>query len=417
MTSEVAILNRMAVVVAADSAVTTQRSKVHTSANKIFSISVQSSIGAMIYGNAEFQRVPWETILKLFRDETKEQKFSTVSDCWNELSRFLVSQRILDKDGGQLSLGLLCSDLALELVQSLRKYNPLDLRKNFSKILKALLTDLEETKCLEHLRIPTRRRFSSKFGDLIFQCFSDVLYENLKYKLPKKYRRNVIDIAYEALRSEHTSEYQTGLVLFGFGEDEIMPTVVAVSIDGVFDGSLRCTSNQTFDVSRDNYGGRVIAFADREMIGSFIEGTTDRVRNIQKKLMAELSSEVIPRVIGDNFTVSDDEMKIIQRRSAEIVNEISTKYEEVVFRFVQQNYVNPMMHVVGSLPKEDMAKLAESLVEVTALRKKVAFDVESVGGVVDVATVTKGDGLVWIKRKHYFDIEKNLQFAARKLGI
>ena len=64
MTSEVAIINHSAIVVAADSAVTVGRDKVHTSANKIFAVSNASPIGAMINGYAEFAGIPWETLLR-----------------------------------------------------------------------------------------------------------------------------------------------------------------------------------------------------------------------------------------------------------------------------------------------------------------------------------------------------------------
>ena len=28
----------------------------------------------------------------------------------------------------------------------------------------------------------------------------------------------------------------------------------------------------------------------------------------------------------------------------------------------------------------------------------------------DLGMISKGDGFIWIKRKHYFDAEKNIQF-------
>ena len=35
---------------------------------------------------------------------------------------------------------------------------------------------------------------------------------------------------------------------------------------------------------------------------------------------------------------------------------------------------------------------------------------ETVAGPIDVAVISKGDGFVWIKRKHYFQRELNQQF-------
>ncbi len=41
---------------------------------------------------------------------------------------------------------------------------------------------------------------------------------------------------------------------------------------------------------------------------------------------------------------------------------------------------------------------------------------ESVGGPIDVAVISKADGFIWIKRKHYFDPALNPRFLARQSG-
>lgn len=69
-----------------------------------------------------------------------------------------------------------------------------------------------------------------------------------------------------------------------------------------------------------------------------------------------------------------------------------------------------MVSIVAGLPKEELASMAEALVSLTSLRRKVSFGLETVGGPVDVAVISKGDGFIWIKRKHYFDPALNPQF-------
>ena len=51
--------------------------------------------------------------------------------------------------------------------------------------------------------------------------------------------------------------------------------------------------------------------------------------------------------------------------------------------------------------------MAETFVNLTSFKRRVTQDTESVGGPVDVAIITKGDGFVWMKRKHYFDAKLN----------
>jgi hypothetical protein len=56
--------------------------------------------------------------------------------------------------------------------------------------------------------------------------------------------------------------------------------------------------------------------------------------------------------------------------------------------------------------------MAESLVNLTSFKRKVTMESETVAGPIDVALITKGDGFIWIKRKHYFKAELNPQFLA-----
>jgi hypothetical protein len=60
-----------------------------------------------------------------------------------------------------------------------------------------------------------------------------------------------------------------------------------------------------------------------------------------------------------------------------------------------------------------LADIAESLVRMTCVKIHASTSLETVGGPVDVAVITKGDGFVWMKRKHYFDANFNHQFFER----
>ena len=69
--------------------------------------------------------------------------------------------------------------------------------------------------------------------------------------------------------------------------------------------------------------------------------------------------------------------------------------------------------MVGSLGKEDLGDMAENLVRMTCLKRHITTDEETVGGPVDVAVITKGDGFVWLKRKHYFPADINHRYFER----
>jgi hypothetical protein len=71
------------------------------------------------------------------------------------------------------------------------------------------------------------------------------------------------------------------------------------------------------------------------------------------------------------------------------------------------------MKNVASLPKDELGAMAESLVNLTKFKRRISTERETVGGPIDVAVITKGDGFVWMKRKHYFDAGLNPRFIAR----
>ena len=91
MTTKIAILNRQAVALAADSAVTIGRSRVWNNANKLFSLSPVNDIGIMIYGSGDFVGISWETIIKNFRKEFGLKVYAKVSDFGDEFLTYLRS--------------------------------------------------------------------------------------------------------------------------------------------------------------------------------------------------------------------------------------------------------------------------------------------------------------------------------------
>jgi len=93
MTAEIAVMNREAIALAADSAVTMQGEKVFFSANKIFALSRHHPVAAMIYGNYGLMGMPWEPVIKAFRSELGRKSFDTISRYAEELLRFVKVQK------------------------------------------------------------------------------------------------------------------------------------------------------------------------------------------------------------------------------------------------------------------------------------------------------------------------------------
>ncbi|MBZ5496537.1 MAG: hypothetical protein LAP85_09040, partial [Acidobacteriia bacterium] len=70
MTAEIAIINKLAIALAADSAVTIEThrgNKIFNTVNKLFTLSKHQPVAVMVYGGAQILDVPWEIIIKLYR--------------------------------------------------------------------------------------------------------------------------------------------------------------------------------------------------------------------------------------------------------------------------------------------------------------------------------------------------------------
>jgi hypothetical protein len=85
MTCEICVMNRHAAVLAADSASTVTRwvdgtleTRYFKGANKIFQLSHHQPVGVMIFNSADLLSVPWEILLKTFRDHLSDKTFNNL---------------------------------------------------------------------------------------------------------------------------------------------------------------------------------------------------------------------------------------------------------------------------------------------------------------------------------------------------
>lgn len=92
MTAEIGVLNKNGVALAADSAVTITNKdivKVLNSANKLFNLSNYHPVGIMIYGNGDYMGIPWEIIIKEYREYLGRKPFDTLEGYCNDFFEFL----------------------------------------------------------------------------------------------------------------------------------------------------------------------------------------------------------------------------------------------------------------------------------------------------------------------------------------
>jgi hypothetical protein len=118
--------------------------------------------------------------------------------------------------------------------------------------------------------------------------------------------------------------------------------------------------------------------------------------------MIDKVQKSLPTSIATNKKV----VRVIKHSKKECITTFLREMRE----FSRKNSSYPIVRAVAVLPKEELAVMAETLVNLTSFKRRVTLDAETVGGPIDVAVISKGDGFIWIKRKHYFESELNPQF-------
>lgn len=421
MTAEIAVMNKEAIALAADSAVTMAKKKgqkIFTSANKLFTLSKYYPVGIMVYGNASLMGIPWETIIKIYRGKSGKKKFDTLKEYANKFITYLNSDSSLFPEteqkkylyGNTFSYFTFIKKDIEKRVKSIidkeGKATDNQVKQTTSDIIKKYFGKLEKHKMLPSIPKDHIENIIKKYMDIIDKAKEDV-FEKLTISTDSL--NHLRKISASLFSKDIFPSNISGIAIAGFGEKDTFPSLKAFDIEGVANNKLKYKEKLSTEINFEN-AATIIPFAQREMVYTFMEGINPYLQNQIEGYLSEIFDKY-PEVIVENIEKFDDsEKERLKQKLKEVSNKIFEDYQEHVTTYRRRKYVNPVIKVVGMLPKDELAIMAESLVSLTSFRRKVTMDTETVGGPIDVAIISKGDGFIWIKRKHYFKAELNHQF-------
>ncbi|MBY8992308.1 MAG: hypothetical protein KGD58_16300 [Candidatus Lokiarchaeota archaeon] len=250
-------------------------------------------------------------------------------------------------------------------------------------------------------------KISSKIEEYKLELFEDLpLNQQLSQKL-----NDIALLLFSRCPDEIFQSHLSGLVIAGFGQEDFFPQMYAYSIVGLAYEHVVYEVKQIEKIDFDSRA-TIIPFAQSEMVHTFMSGIDPFFNENIEIFISEVINEY-PKLIIENLPNLDQkEKKKLENKYKNIgkkeFKKIVDKLESIKTKF----FVDPIMKVVGMLPKDELAAMAESLVNLTSFKRKVSMQEETVGGPIDVALISKGEGFIWIKRKHYFKPELNPQFFA-----
>lgn len=413
MTAEIAVLNKYGIALAADSAVSIGTSKIYNSANKLFALTKHHPVGVMVYGNAHFMGIPWETIIKYYRlNVLKDRQLPTISDYMEEFLGFLSTSPIFTEEGEAEYVRQLVSVTLYKLIKNIKgrvdgviheegKISKQNTEKLVNQLVREWLAQQNEVPAAFPRGV--RAMLEKKYAKVI-QAIATEMFQNLP--VSSRLQSTVRSALLEGIGREMNTLSPSGLVVAGFGEDEVFPSVSSRRIDGKIGRHLRILKRSEQSVAMNNRA-IIIPFAQREMVDLFMQGADPHLHQAIFNAVGNILGCIDQKVaecIGAN--IGDKEKVAIQAEMSRIHDDLFQRLHSIQKR----KFVDPVLNGVASLPLDELAAMAESLVNLTTFKRRVTPVPESVGGPVDVAVISKGDGFIWIKRKHYFSPELNPHF-------
>ena len=413
MTAEVAVINKSAVAIAADSAVTTEltdssgrrHDKIFNTANKVFALSKFAPVGIMVYNTMELGGVPWETLIKEYRKNLKRKKFDRLEEYADDFFSYLSGNKTLFNEEHIKEVLFVILLRFFYSLGDIASNN--EAKEIFDKQIKSL-EDLDYADSFDE----TLASLSSEYIAVIDKAAEFVFGTSKIRNLKTKYRR----LAALVLTKDTQLAGYSGVVITGFGEKEIFPKLIEYKTDLVIFDRVRKAKNQEFQPSHFSHG-KVMSFAQEDITRTILEGINPSYANEIQDSAVQFFVSLPHRIIDGIDELNDDRKNYYKINAIDAIRESLIEFFKKMEEERISKHTFQIEKAIQMMPFSELAEIAEVFIRLTQVRRRLSPDSETVGGPIDVAVISKADGFVWIKRKFYFDKELNYSFIGKYLDI
>lgn len=280
MTTEIAVLNRLGVALATDSAVTISgagRTKVFNSADKLFELSCDYPVAIMINGNMDFFGMPWEILVKDFRDAHTKSSFNTIHEWAVALLAFsqshahveLLSDDVYVEKIAQSELNFVRSEI-LDRFWTARTTFSTSIAKSFiPEIVTARTVELGKMgQSVAHKELTVEEvalRYSATIHQLIVDQLQPINVDDADISL---LTTQVATAVITVIKDRES----TGLIVAGYSMDQSFPCIYSVDVAGILYGKIKHSEiSERARVGTDK-SGYIVSFAQTDVIGRLLDG-------------------------------------------------------------------------------------------------------------------------------------------------
>jgi len=403
MTSEVLVMNSMAVVLAADSALTRRSSNPNiqhysNGGNKIFSLSTakRANIGIMVYNSVDICGAPWELLIKSFRHENNGKTFKTVKECSDKFFKFINENKTLMSN--KIKKETFDQRFIYILIDRFSKKNPANKHKD--EFLNNFKTNKENQPELDTNQESHFRELFSNYSQSVKTQNENKSEEEKLVALDEDlciliFKAHLIGY-FDKYLSGITENY-TGIVISGFGEDEEFPACIETICYGISPYKLSLEEKTKYSITGSNQAS-IQGFAQDEMIRLLLNRFDEK------------AFEIITDTFKNEFYAASKKLNICQQMLDIVLTNSTKKSIYNHNTFSAGEFRIPLINSISAMSISELSTLAGTFVELEALNEKLSRPSKSVGGPIDIISITKNEGLIWIKRKHYFESELNPEY-------
>ncbi|MGZ9109151.1 MAG: hypothetical protein ACXW4B_10075 [Micavibrio sp.] len=417
MTAELLVMNNSAVVLAADSAVTlssgNQTLKTYLSGNKLFSLSYKHPVGIMFYQNTSLHTVPWETIIKVYRSRLGAKTFKKLEDYAEDFLRFLDAEQetLFPKNMQEAALIENIHNCVFQIWEELS--NLWNQTKRRGSITKTFVNS--EITSIDGATSESSTWYDDAHKDLVIAVINDFLKSSPSPMMPLLFRKGhtaLTSLLFKRVSCTERHFGYTGLVFAGFGDEDIFPAMRTFEVGGYYLGRLRIENDRSSRIAHGNEVS-VIPFAQTDMVATFMKGISPThevsLRHILMERLVNIPIETI-----DNITDLTDAQKMKWKQQFFTTGKTAAlEMMQFLTSYFNERHTANIIQGLKFLTKDELAFVAQAMLSLSTLQKKVSPGDDSVGGPIDSAVISKGDGFIWMNRKHYFKPEMNPHFFTR----
>ncbi|MEN0654084.1 MULTISPECIES: hypothetical protein [Hyphobacterium] len=389
MTAEVALLNKQATALAADSKAMFGSGltvKTYDSVDKLFALSRDHPVGVMIYGNAEFMRVPWEVIIKEFRESQGGTARADVHAWARDFFAYARNFQEFSRRDTELAA----------LTKTAPFLKAIEASALVNRSLEPLIRDVEARRVHPALADITQDEFERAYPEMIAR-FEAMLTDQIGEKLDKAMRAQLRRLLHLLIRADIETVARSGVVISGFGTRDTFPSLVNMESDGVIAGRLAASVRTESEITTD-HPSDVLPFAVRNVMISLVHGVDPHFLDYALTVFRDLIRLNGERVIRD-LAPNEDVANRLSTENIQVSDDLIRHFLDYLRDYIRDMHLGPFAATLQGMPPDEMAWLAESLVHLTSVKMRMSLGPEGVGGPVDVAVITKREGFKWVKRK------------------